>query len=72
MIEDLVRHVLHFIHKGGEYCVGIGSDFGIITIPAAISSSLATLFSYYTTFRIKVELLFQISKNYLVMYIVAS
>lgn len=24
MIEDLVRHVLHFIHKGGEDCVGIG------------------------------------------------
>ena len=26
-IEDLVRHVLHFIRTGGEDCVGIGTDF---------------------------------------------
>ena len=26
-IEDLCRHVLHFIEVGGEDCVGLGSDF---------------------------------------------
>ena len=26
-IEDICRHVLHFINKGGEDCVGLGTDF---------------------------------------------
>jgi membrane dipeptidase len=26
-VEDICRHVLHFINKGGEDCVGLGTDF---------------------------------------------
>ncbi len=47
-VEDMARHVLHFIQVGGEECVGIGSDFDGFEQETMIDSpqKMALLFAY--------------------------
>ena len=39
-VEDLCRHILHFINVGGEDCVGLGTDFDGITGTFEIGRSM--------------------------------
>ena len=39
-MEDVLRHILHFLELGGEDCIGLGSDFdGIPAAPQGLSGT---------------------------------
>lgn len=58
-IEDIIRHIDHFLMLGGEDCIGIGSDFdGVSHLPSGLESTegLYTLAErLYTNYGMKIS-----------------